>query len=243
MSQQKIFLASVFDDALREPLLARCSGLIWRPEQIDRGGRAIEDVCRDLIRGSHAFVALLDWRSGHELAFANAMTPVTVLEIELIQALFQRMPIFIFALPRFSANERLRGLVELTERWRLASVQHISPGGARSGPPDDNLILHIQRIAECGYRYRFARWYSALASHFYYHGNLEIEFLNRSFDPFRDPFDVGETVKLIQIAAANKDHASRLAMLWAAMRKLCAVPYNDERYVRWRYLWEKALGE
>lgn len=130
MLRRRIFLASVFDDDLREPILARCADAIWRPQQIERDGRTVEDVCRELIRESRALAAVLDHRGGRALAFEAVKTPVTALEIELIQALFQKMPIFVLTLARFAENERLWGLIDLAERWRIAQVRRVESGVA-----------------------------------------------------------------------------------------------------------------
>jgi hypothetical protein len=247
LQQPQIFLSSVFDEALRAPIFARCPGRIWLEKPIpetQRKGRNIEDVCRDMIRASQVFVGLFDARGGGALAFTNVRTPVTVLEIELVQALFQRMPTFLFLLPGFEANERLRGLAKLIERWRLASVYHSGhdSGDSRSAI-SPVLADRIARLIRHPSLLWFGRIYSGLIQHFRRTHNLGIEFLNLEFDLFPDPFDEQQTLRLIESASAQTDHASRLAMLWAAVRQLCSVPFSKDEFRHWRFLWERTLGE
>jgi hypothetical protein len=243
--QPSVFLASVFDDALRGPIFAQCPGAIRRPQELDRKGRTIEDVCRDLIRASAVFIGLFDARGGRALAFAGVTTPVTVLEVELVQALFQRMPTRLFILPGFTENARLRGLVDLAERWRFADVERVpleDMKAERLGLPS-SLTMHIARLARHARFIRLAGICRKFARHFGRTGNLEVRFLDSAFDRLADPFDPNETARLVEAAAAQMDHASRLAMLWAAMRQLCSVPYTREEFQHARALWEKTLGE
>ncbi len=81
-----------------------------------------------------------------------------------------------------------------------------------------------------------------LIQHFRRTHNLGIEFLNLEFNLFPDPFDEQQTLRLIEAATAQTDHASRLAMLWAAVRQLCSVPYSKDEFRHWRFLWERTLG-
>jgi hypothetical protein len=76
---------------MHEPVRKACPGLIWDPRQVrERNSeRTIEDICRDLIRKSDLFVGIFDERGGRA-PFEETIEPVTVLEIELLQALFQR---------------------------------------------------------------------------------------------------------------------------------------------------------
>lgn len=244
--QPDIFLSSVFDPALRTPIFARCSGRMWLEKpmpEADRKGRTIEDMCRDMIRASSAFVGLFDARGGRALAFANVKTPVTVLEIELVQALFQHMPAYLFLLPDFEANERLGGLVKLIETWRLAFVCRSQQDGGGPGAVLPVLIDRIVRLVRCPGRLWIDRVRSRIGWHFGPVPNLDIQFLNLEFARFPDPFDERETLQLIEAGAAQKDHASRLAMLWAAARQLCSVPYTKEEFRQWRFLWERMLSE
>jgi hypothetical protein len=119
-----VFLSAVFDAGLHEPLRAASPGLIWDPRTYVQQdpSRTIEDVCRDLIRKSRLFVGAFDDRGGRA-PFEEGIAPVTVLEIELLQALFERMPIYLFLLPGFERNARLFGLVDLARRDGLAVVQ------------------------------------------------------------------------------------------------------------------------
>src|ERR1043166_1772648 len=47
----------------------------------------------------------------------------------------------------------------------------------------------------------------------------------------------------MESAAATRDQAARLAMLWAAIRQLCSVPYTQDEFTDARPLWDKALSE
>ena len=211
--------------------------------EADRKGRTIEDMCRDMIRSSSTFIGLFDTRGGRALAFANVKTPVTVLEIELVQALCQRMPTYLFLLPDFEANERLRGLVKLIESWQLASVCHSdhSPGGKEAALA--TLVDQIVRLVRRPGRLWFDRVRSRIGRHFRRIPNLDIQFLDLEFTQLSDPFDERETLQLIEAGAAQRDHASRLAMLWAAARQLCSVPYTKQEFRQWRFLWERMLSE
>src|SRR5438552_3199435 len=113
----QVFLSIVFDPGMHDPIRAACPGLIWDPRDIVRGepGRTIEDVCRELIRKSRMFVGVFDDRGGRAL-FEEGIGPVTVLEIELLQAVFEKLPIHLFLLPGFERNYRLTGLVESARR-------------------------------------------------------------------------------------------------------------------------------
>ncbi len=81
-----------------------------------------------------------------------------------------------------------------------------------------------------------------LIQHFRRTHNLGIEFLNLEFNLFPDPFDEQQTLRQIEAATAQTDHASRLAMLWAAVLQLCSVPYSKDEFRHWRFLWERTLG-
>jgi hypothetical protein len=114
-------------------LLQASPGLIWDPRAIvsQQPWRAIEDVCRELIRKSRLFVGVFDERGGRAL-FEEGIEPVTVLEIELLQALFEPLPVHLFLLPDFDRNYRLSGLVALARR----------EGRARIHPfPEDGKVL------------------------------------------------------------------------------------------------------
>jgi hypothetical protein len=243
----QIFLSSVFDETLRAPIFTECCGRFWLEKPLPASAfqkRSIEDICRDMIRGSIAFIGLFDGRGGRALAFAGVKTPVTVLEIELVQALLQRMPTYLFILPGFEANERLRGLVRLIEDWRLAPVTRWKFSGAdREKPALPVFASQIVRLARHPRLLWFAGLRSRIAQRFRLSDNLEIQFLNREFELFSDPFDTEETSRLIDVSATQQDHASRLAMLWAAVRQLCSVPFTEKRFAHTRPLWERALNE
>jgi hypothetical protein len=245
--QPEVFLSTVFDEVLRAPIFARCSGRIWLEKpipEIERKGRTIEDVCRDMIRLSAVFIGLFDARGGRALAFTRVKTPVSVLEIELVQALFQRMPNYLFLLPGFETNERLNGLVKLIEKWRLAFVRHSETGsGGGPGTALPVAVNQIVRLIRHPSLVSLRRGWSRIAQRFRRTHNLDIQFLNLEFDLFPDPFDERDTLQLIEAGAAQNDHASRLAMLWAAVRQLCSVPYTKEEFRHWRFLWERTLSE
>jgi len=248
MRQPRVFLSSVFDDSLRAPLFARCPGLMWLAKPLSAAelkDRSIEDVCRDLIRRSKLFVGLFGARGGKTLAFAEVATPVTVLEIELMQALFQRMPIRLFLFPDFANSARLHGIVDLAKRWRMASVRRATYAETEPDRPRlssaslDDIARLVRRVAFVQLRSACSK----LAWMFRRTDNLEIEFLDGEFQHFADTFDTKETERLIEAAGKQQDHAARLAMLWAAMRQLCAVPYTEGAFRPARRLWEKALSE
>jgi tetratricopeptide (TPR) repeat protein len=107
--------------------------------------------------------------------------------------------------------------------------------------PKKETILFVEAIAESCSREYLAEVGFALKSHLRIPQRLDIEFLNRSFADFRDAFDEKETERLIRIANASADHATRLAMQWAAMRQLSAVPYTRESAAETMALWERSL--
>lgn len=91
--------------------MRRYPGSLWCPEREARTGREIEKACRGAIEKSDVFIAVLDHRPGRAIAFEKSSkgerisTPVTVLEAEIIQAIFQGTPAYIIALPGFEKNE------------------------------------------------------------------------------------------------------------------------------------------
>src|SRR6266542_335514 len=123
--QPSIFLSSIFDPSLHEPLREAFPGRIWDPRTFPRSSpsQTVEDVCRELIRRSDLFVGIFDDRGGRAL-FEEGIEPATVLEIELLQALFERLPTYLFLLPGFERNRRLSGLVTLAQTHQLALVEH-----------------------------------------------------------------------------------------------------------------------
>ena len=243
MNEPRAFLASVFDSRLREPIFAKCPGLFWQPQDVPRECRTIEDLCRDLIRKSEAFVCVLDSRSGRALAFADVVTPITVLEIELVQAMFERIPIMIFTLPGFKNNVRLRGLVEFAGRFQLAQVNHTACARPETDGLVPEVVSSICNVAERNWINLTRERWSGIAERFRRHDSLNVQFLDCGFDAFRDPFEANETMRLIEAAASQQDHATRLAMLWAAVRQLCSVPYTDDAFSSARPLWERTLSE
>ena len=243
MNEPRAFLASVFDSGLRDPIFAKCPGLFWQPQDIQRPCRTIEDLCRDLIRKSEVFVCVLDSRSGRALAFADVLTPVTVLEIELVQAIFERIPITIFALPGFKSNARLRGLVKFSGRFRLARVDHTACARPEASGLSPEAVSSICHVAERSWINLARERWAGIAERFRRHDRLNVQFLDGGFDAFRDPFEARETMRLIEAAASQQDHATRLAMLWAAVRQLCSVPYTDDAFNSVRPLWERTLSE
>lgn len=245
LDSRTVFLASVFEDSLRQPLFAKCGKLLWDPQNYPKGRRTIEALCRELIRRSKIFVAILDHREGRELAFDNLATPVTVLEIELMQAIFQQMPVWIFRLPDFDQNPRLLHLVDMAERHGQAVVIHapdctVTDQGLLLGK---RTLSQVVRVIENGPRQRLSRWFRATQKRLSRFSDLEVEMFAREFEKFNDPFDPGACSALISRAVKQHDHAAQLAMLWAALRQLCAVPYTQVQPIEVVSLWENCLTE
>jgi tetratricopeptide (TPR) repeat protein len=242
-----IFLSSIFHPGVDQPIRAACPGLIWDPRDIKarEPDRSIEDICRDLIRRSSLFVGVFDARGGRAL-FDKDSGPVTVLEIELIQALFQRMPLILFTLPGFESNRRLRGLVALAQNYRLARVITLSSKAIASHDNQTRLsswaVARIARAIRDSAPQHAMRMVERITSRFITYRNLEVRLLADGLDEFKDPFDENQARRLIEKAAGLGDHAARLSFLWPALRQLASVPYSDPRYQAYQVLWVRLVG-
>jgi tetratricopeptide (TPR) repeat protein len=98
-------------------------------------------------------------------------------------------------------------------------------------------------VIEEGFWQRLWRWLQVGRSRLTLFSDFDVEILDQQFEKFRDPFDLRICSELVLRAAEQGDHASRLAMLWAALRQLCTVPYTEAQPAEIVSLWEKCLIE
>jgi hypothetical protein len=242
-----VFLSTVFDPAIHEPVRAACPGLIWDPREQVRNhpGRTIEDICRDLIRRSTLFIGVFDQRGGHA-PFEEGIEPVTVLEIEVLQALFQRLPIYLFLLPGFEQNYRLKGLVELARRHGLARVGTCPPWSFRRDAGRTELtaagITMISRVIRDPPTQRLSRGARSFGRHIRRYRNLQVSLLEVPAAAIADAFDADQVTQQLARAAHQPDHAARLSYLWPALRQLSTVPFDDPRYAFYRPAWQALAG-
>jgi len=244
----KVFLSSVFDPGFHEPVRAACAGIIWDPREVRRDNpqRTIEDICRDLIRKSDIFIGIFDERGGSE-PFEEGIKPVTVLEIELLQALFQRMPIYLFTMPGFERNHRLAGLVSLARKYGLAKIIACPAIEFRVIDKDHKQLTEsgvtlIAGVVRDRLFQRMRRYSSVAATHLTPTRSLDISILADEFDSFSDPFDPHHTALHLATAERQTDHAARLSYLWPALRQLSSVPYTNEELSGHWPLWERLAG-
>jgi hypothetical protein len=242
-----VFLASVFDPGIDEPLRAESPGLIWDPRTYPRDTptQTIEDVCRKLIRKSKLFVGVFDERGGHA-PFEEGVAPVTVLEIELLQALFERMPIYLFLLPGFERNRRLSGLVDMARRHGSAVITDCpfdflqnTDSGRRLSPL---AVAATNRVIRDPIGQRLARAISAGARRLRPFTRLDVSLLDIPATAIRDPLDCEQVNRQLEKASTQSDHAARMSYLWPAMRQLASAPYDDPRFAEHRALWQRLAG-
>lgn len=246
-SKPRVFLSSVFDAGLHEPVRATCPGLIWDPREerkINPG--SIESVCRKLIRHSKLFVGIFDERGGRAL-FEDGIEPVTVLEIELLQALFEQMPIYLFLLPGFAANRRLSGLVQLAQERNVATVvqcpeSFIAADGQGNKSLTQQCISVVARVVRDPIFQRLARKCFALSLRLRPFRALDVMILDHMLGCFNDPFDAAKTALQLDTADQQANHAARLSYLWPALRQLASVPYGNPVFSTYRPLWERLAG-
>jgi hypothetical protein len=245
---QKVFLCSVFDPGIHEPLRAVAPGLIWDPRDYvaEAPGRTIEDICRELIRNSRLFIGVFDERGGHA-PFEQGIAPVTVLEIELLQGLFERLPTYLFLLPGFERNHRLAGLVEMARRNGLAIVRPCSEDAVRvRDEQHKELTPHgiamISHAIRDPLPQRVSRNMAACARRMRPFSRLDISLLDTPAAAISDPFDSAEVARQLEKASARTDHAARLAYLWPALRQLASVPYDAPQFAAHRTLWQNLAG-
>jgi hypothetical protein len=243
LTATKVFLSSVFDPGIHEPLRSHFPNEIWDPraEVARRPDQTIEQVCRDLIRSSHLFIGVFDERGGNA-PFETGVAPVTVLEIELLQALFERLPIYLFLLPGFERNHRLGGLVRMAAEEGLASVQYCSGGVINCEGSRRTLTSHgielVARAIRDPFLQRCSRLLKAYRRHLGFH-KLSVSLLDCQLNGIQDPFEVATVVRQLDGAAKQKDHASRLSYLWPALRRLASVRYDLPENSSYHPLWEK----
>lgn len=240
-----VFLSIVFDPGLHEPLRAACPGLIFDPRDVVRRQpqRKIEDICRQLIRQSRLFVGVFDERGGHAL-FEDGIEPVTVLEIELVQALFERLPIHLFLLPGFERNHRLAGLVAMARRGERVTVHPFPDGGvAMTGENGRQLtprgIAAISRVIRDPPAQRARRLLAAGIRRFLPFRHLDVCLLDIPSQAIRDPFDAARIERQLATAAVHENHAARLSYLWPALRRLASVPYPEPAHAANAAQWER----
>lgn len=247
-SQPRVFLSTVFDPGMHEPLRASFPDQIWDPRiSINADpSRTIEDVCRELIRRSRLFVGVFDERGGRT-PFEEGIEPVTVLEIELLQALFQRLPTYLFILPGFERNRRLSGLVALAQREGLAVVRPCPEGVVDARDPQHrqltaagvSIIGHVIRDPSSQ---RLRRAMQGFASSLVPFRRLDVCLLDCGTDAIRDPFDPAQVQRQLDKGRSQTDHAARLAYLWPALRQLASVPYTDPDAAPYHDAWEQLAG-
>jgi hypothetical protein len=217
-----VFLCTVFDPGMHEPLRAASPGLIWDPRGYagKTPNRTIEDVCRELIRKSQLFVGVFDERGGHA-PFEQGIAPVTVLEIELLQALFQRMPTYLFLLPGFERNRRLAGLVDLARRRSLAIVRICSEDAVRARDAQHKEltprgIALISRVIRDPLPQHLLRNITACTGRIRPFRHLDVSLLDTPAAAICDPFDGAEVVRQLEKVGSQTDHAARLSVACAA---------------------------
>ena len=241
----RVFLSIVFDPGLHEPLRQACPGLIWDPREIvaREPGRTIEDVCRELIRKSRLFVGVFDERGGRA-PFEEGIEPVTVLEIELLQALFEPLPVHLFLLPGFEHNRRLCGLVDLARRQGRARVHPFPEGGVQVADGGRRVITPsglaaIRGVLRDPPAQRLARGLSGLARRFRAFNKLDVCLLDIPAVAVADPFDARQVERQLGKTAMQTDHAAQLSYLWPALRQLSSVPYDKPTNAWHAALWER----
>jgi hypothetical protein len=247
-SRPRVFLSTVFDPGMHEPLRAAFPDRIWDPRiQVKADpGRTIEDVCRELIRNSRLFVGIFDERGG-VMPFEEGIEPVTVLEIELLQALFQRLPTYLFILPGFERNRRLFGLVALAQREGLAVVRTCPEGVVDARDPRRRQLTAvgvsiIGRVIRDPFSQRLRRAMRGLASSLVPFHRLDVCLLDCGMEAIRDPFDPDQVQRQLDKGRSQADHAARLAYLWPALRRLASVPYADPDSAPYYDAWEQLAG-
>lgn len=237
-----MFLASVFGHEQRKLILERFRSQIWNPEAdpVARGWneKAVRKECLSKIRSARLFLCILDDNPGCSVAFPGTREDIKLLEIEIFQALIHEVPLRIFTLPGFERNRRLANLVHLIAELGLGTAVECQPG---------NDLIEKIRLLLHPFELLVGNWRDLRRRKSYrrHNPNLNVRFLHETFSSFATEVD-GEVIEqnLDQVRMlAGSDHATRLALLWANVRRLCAVPYTDPRFREFVPLWDRTLSE
>lgn len=213
-------------------------------DEYRRRSALITDRCLRAVRDSHGVIFVA---GGYGSArFPRREDEVTILELELFQAVLHVRPLYFYQITRGPIDERLGGLLSIltaiypglvtieacrTEQDALekiaATLRHSFPQG--QGPPES-----IQQ---------FANRLRELIDE-------EMDGLTENGPRFLDGRFVGIAPRsvrrdlveaLVHDADRCHDEATRLAYLWVAVRYLAAVPYDRPENVEWLALWESVL--
>jgi hypothetical protein len=234
-----VFLASVFNLEARDALLGEFPDVIWDARAwAGRDPRLTSDFiqqeCLRRVRAAKLFVAVIGDNPGSYKAFQSIGTEVTVLEIEIFQALIHGTPAHFLTVPAIETNRHLRGLLRLIEQSDLGVVCRCR-NYAEVCVAVTRLLMERDKAEGSWAKRQETRRREPL--------DLRVTFLRDDFASFADAPDF-EIVRRLIAEARNPavDHAARLALLWAAVRRLCATPFTDGRFLTERPLWEEAMG-
>ena len=209
----------------------------------------VAEICLEAVRASEAVIFIFGGYGSLTFPFERAM--VTVLELELFQAILQLKPLYVFRLESAVLDPRLEGLLQI-----LQSI-HPQLFLTESCTDSDDALKKIRSLIERkgrsiepqdgGMHKAFARQLRELLP-----GNDARLKDNENEKPLRflDGLFVGVSgavpdpmliERLIAGADSTLNEATRLAYLWVAVRHLAAVPYDRPEFAPWLPAWEAVL--
>jgi hypothetical protein len=263
----RVFFSSCFEDPRHEPLhiRARVKALnaktskkhIWMAEDfaaLDQSASspALEKAlfCVNGVRESDTYVAVITHRHGSGVHFSTTQqAQASYFELELYEAAVLRKPSYVFLLKGFEPEKRLASLLDL-----LAPAL---PGFCREPLEEDEILTRVERLLIQQSRSAWVRKLSQAAAgapvinrftasrYRQYDPRSEqptLRFLDGMMDPYANAPDIGTVKDLLERAAQEGNHNSKLAITWMAIRELMGAPptaSSDKQLVE---LWDRALS-
>jgi len=199
------------------------------PEGISRD--EIQIACMRHVRAIPEFICVVDGSYGTPWNPAE----LCVLELEIITATLAGKPFHFFLLAPYENDFRTEGLLRV--------VQLLRPEIVRIAPQSPEQILatlevRLGRIRTCVRRcLRFALARRRTKR------SLDVQFLGGNFVPLSSNLPTEELIRelLAKVSSAD-DQPTQLVYTWMAIRRLCAVPYDNPAFGSFLPLWNTALG-
>lgn len=213
----------------------------------DLKGEMITEVCLENVRKAKAFICLVKFGYGSfEARVVKNRADVSLLEMEIFQALISRKPFYLFRPADFAPEPRLAGLVALLrETGKVREYSFLN---------DKDLLLQLHPlIAPALFGRRIATFFSRLSEMRTRRHKMrrfaesllacqEPQFLNHKFYHHTDATNPMLVASLIADALADSNQARKLALLWWAVRHLSAAPFTDRGFDDFLPLWDRVLS-
>ena len=238
---------------LRERVLDYAASLglaVWRPlpKPPNTPGEEILDECLHYLSQADLYICILEDTYG---THQEGLGDLSILELEIFHAVLSRKTPHFFAIEPFQPSAQLRTLLEALEVLQPRLIQRCSREEAFSRIKTilrRHRGLWLSRLAPPfrGFPARLAAFSRTRWAGIQNRDEIDLAglFLKSRFAPFA--FEMGPdkaTIqRLLEKAGSTSHQATRLVLLWAAIRHLSMARYDDPNFASFLPLWNRALS-